>query len=272
MLKNLIRPPFAYIGAKTKLLQWIYQFFPDHVTFVDVFGGTGVVTFNKIPSKNDVYNDINGRIVNFYSVLRDEYSRQILQDLIALTPYSRKEFQNCKNPSEDPIEDARRFYVRQNQSFSGVGRTFGYNRNSKNTLISRFYNLSGGVFDRLKDITFECLPFERIFKNYDSDETLFYCDPPYIGTYGTDEYSCSFDIEEQNKLIACLKNVKGYVVLSSYQHESLSELLDAGWKIETKDFKCTLKNSEQGRNLDHKRTESIYLNPKLKNKIRDRLL
>ena len=144
MLKNLIRPPFCYIGAKTKLLEWIYSFFPEHTTFVDVFGGTGVVTFNKIPSKNDVYNDINGRIVNFYSVLRDEYSRQILQDLIALTPYSRKEFQDCKEPVDDPIEDARRFYVRQNQSFSGTARVFGFEKGAKSNSLSKFYKLVWG--------------------------------------------------------------------------------------------------------------------------------
>ena len=264
MLKNLIRPPFAYIGAKTKLLQWIYQFFPDHVTFVDVFGGTGVVTFNKIPSKNDVYNDINGRIVNFYSVLRDEYSRQILQDLISLTPYSRREFQNCKEPVDDPIEDARRFYVRQNQSFSGTARVFGFEKGAKSNSLSKFYKLAwGGVIERLKNITFENLPFERIFENYDSTETLFYCDPPYFETRGTDEYIEFWDEDKQKKMIKILKNVKGFVVLSGYEHDSLKELLDAGWKLEKKDFVCIMKNTKQGKDCERSRTECLYLSPRV---------
>lgn len=186
MLKNLIRPPFCYIGAKTKLLEWIYSFFPEHTTFVDVFGGTGVVTFNKIPSKNDVYNDINSRIVNFYAVLRDEYKRNQLQDLIALTPYAREEFNRCKEPcADDEIEDARRFYVRQNQSFSGNGRTFGLVCSGINSKRTSFYKTSlGGVAERLKSITFENVSFEKCFELYDSETTLFYCDPPYVETWG----------------------------------------------------------------------------------------
>lgn len=143
MLKNLIRPPFYYIGAKTKLLEWIYSFFPEHTTFVDVFGGTGVVTFNKIPSKNDVYNDINSRIVNFYAVLRDEYMCAMLRDLIALTPFARTELKRSAEPTDDPVEDARRFYVQNNMSFSGNGQVDSFclsrGSNSKKNYFIKFY-------------------------------------------------------------------------------------------------------------------------------------
>jgi DNA adenine methylase len=263
MLKDLIKPPFRYIGAKTKLLDWIYSFFPAHSTFVDVFGGTGVVIFNKTPSKNDVYNDINSNIVNFYRVLRDEYKRNQLQDLIALTPYSRKEFNSCKEPSEDDVEAARRFYVRQNQSFSATGRTWGFEKN-KNCSVSRFYNTAwGGVLARMQSITFDNLPFERMFKNYDSTETLFYCDPPYVETSGTNEYAYFFGEEEQKKLIDTVNNVQGFVIISGYQHDSFNELLDAGWTMKTREFKCTLKNTKQGKDAERDRVECLYLSPRV---------
>jgi DNA adenine methylase len=230
---------------------------------VDVFGGTGVVVFNKTPSKTDVYNDINSSIVNFYAVLRDEYKRNQLQDLIALTPYSREEFNRCKEPSEDAVEDARRFYVRQNQSFSATGRLWGFEKN-KNCLITRFYNTAWGVvLARMQSITFDNLPFERVFENYDSTETLFYCDPPYVETHGTDEYDADFGESEQNKLIEIVKKVKGFVILSGYQHDSLNTLLDAGWTLKTREFKCMMKNTKQGKDADRERIECLYLSPRV---------
>ena len=262
MLKNLIRPPFAYIGAKTKLLQWIYQFFPDHVTFVDVFGGTGVVTFNKIPSKNDVYNDINGRIVNFYSVLRDEYSRQILQDLISLTPYSRREFQNCKEPVDDPIEDARRFYVRQNQSFSGGGTSFGFFKGDQNSPFLGFRKLWDGLLiERLEQIVFECLPFESIFQNYDMETTLFYCDPPYIDTADYKAHCIRYSEDDHKKLIECLLNLKGFAIMSNYENDLNKPLLDAGWHLEKKENCCRFTNNRDCAEKD--RTECLYLSPRV---------
>lgn len=263
MLKNLIRPPFCYIGAKTKLLEWIYSFFPEHTTFVDVFGGTGVVTFNKIPSKNDVYNDINSNIVNFYRVLRNEYKRNQLQDLIALTPYSREEFNSCKESSEDEVEEARRFYVRQNQSFSATGRTWGFEKN-KNCTVSRFYNTAlGEVLARMQSITFENVSFEKCFELYDSETTLFYCDPPYVETWGTYEYAYFFGEEEQKKLIDTVKNVQGFVIISGYQHDSFNELLEFGWTMKTKEFKCTMKNTKQSKDVNRDRTECLYLSPRV---------
>lgn len=265
MLKDLIRPPFAYIGAKTKLLQWIYQFFPDHVTFVDVFGGTGVVTFNKIPSKNDVYNDINGRIVNFYSVLRDEYSRQILQDLIALTPYSRLEFQNCKEPVDDPIEDARRFYVRQNQSFSGKNDGFGIKKDETGSSIkTRFYKkIDDDIFERLENITFESLSFEKMFETYDQETTLFYCDPPYIESLDYKTLSINYTKDDHKRLIECLLNLKGFAIMSNYENELNKPLLDAGWHLEKKDFFCCLSNNDSSVGRESTRTECLYLSPRV---------
>ena len=271
---ELIRPPFAYIGAKTRFLDWIYSFFPHHTTFVDVFGGSGVVTFNKVPSKNDVYNDLNGRIVNFYSVLRDVYMRQVLAELISLTPYSREEFKACKEPSDEPVEDARRFYVKQNMSFSACGHSFGYVRGDATSKHTTFYELDwGGVIKRMQTITFENLPFDRMFENYDSPSTLFYCDPPYIETYGTNEYTGEWGRKEQDRLIDVLRNAKGYVVMSSYEHESLDRLLKEGWQLEKKEVSCAYKNSVDGLGkVDTKRVECLYINPRVVSDVKNRFL
>lgn len=266
-MSDLIRPPFAYIGAKTKLLEWIYSFFPSHSTFVDVFGGTGVVTLNKVPSTVEIFNDINGRIVNFYKVLRDKYSRAVLMDLIDLTPYGRKEFFSCLEPSDNPVEDARRFYVKQNQSFSAVGDSFGFAKGTSNSPVLRFYKRirNSGLLQRIQNITFENISFERAIELYDTDKTLFYCDPPYVDTADYETHGVSYSAVEHNKLIDCLLKVKGFAMLSNYENELNNRLLDAGWKLEKKKFVCLIAHNEKSlkNGVDQERTECLYLSPRV---------
>lgn len=275
-MKDVIKPPFVYIGAKTAHLDWIFSFFPEHDTFVDVFGGSGSVIMNKVPGKNDVYNDINGRLCNFYRVLRDEYKRNQLQDLIALTPYSREEFKDDRHKtSEDDVEDARLFYTKQGMSFSGCGHSFGYVRcGGVSTKLGAFYNTEwGGVVKRMQSVTIDNLPFEKMFENYDDKNTLFYCDPPYVGTRGTDEYSTEFGEKELDSLVECMKGCKGYVILSGYPHEKLEALLKDGWEVERKDVACTFKNSVEGiGKVDVRRTECLYLNPRVVAEVKNRFL
>lgn len=263
-MSELIRPPFSYIGAKTKLLEWLYSFFPPHSTFVDVFGGSGVVTFNKSPSCTEIYNDINGRIVNFYKVIRNKYAREVLTDLIDLTPYGRKEFFDSLEPSEDPIEDARRFYVKQNQCYSAIGMTFGFDKGKANTPVKRFYKRirNSGLLQRLQNITFENLPFERIFELYDTEQTLFYCDPPYVDTADYETHGVSYSAVEHNKLLDCLLKIKGYAMLSNYENDLNKRLLDAGWRLEKKKFVCLI-NHHENNSKSSERVECLYLSPRV---------
>lgn len=58
-----------WFGSKSKFVNKIVDSFPEHNTFVDVFGGSGVVLLNKPQSKIEVYNDIDSRLVNLFKVL-----------------------------------------------------------------------------------------------------------------------------------------------------------------------------------------------------------
>lgn len=71
---------------------------PPHHTYVEVFGGGAALLFNKEPSPVEVYNDIDGNLVNFFRVLRDPEKFQRFYQLLQLTPYSREEFRYCFNP------------------------------------------------------------------------------------------------------------------------------------------------------------------------------
>jgi hypothetical protein len=120
--RSTARSPFPWFGGKQKLADDIIGLFPPHNVYVEVFGGGGSVLLSKTPSTLDVYNDVDDGLVCFFTCLRDEPERLIA--LLELTPYSRSEWQRCRetwaDPTLEPVERARRWYVVASQSFGGM--------------------------------------------------------------------------------------------------------------------------------------------------------
>ena len=79
--------------------------------YCEPFAGSGAVLLNRPPSGVETYNDLDGEVVNFFRVLRDDPDE--LQRKMALTPFSREEFALACQVDESltPLERARRFYV-----------------------------------------------------------------------------------------------------------------------------------------------------------------
>jgi DNA adenine methylase len=102
------RPILRYHGGKFRLAPRIIAHFPPHRVYVEPFGGAGSVLMRKEPSFAEVYNDLDGEVVNVFRVLRDPDRAERLRTLLELTPWSRIEFRACYEPADDPIEQARR--------------------------------------------------------------------------------------------------------------------------------------------------------------------
>ena len=81
------------------------------------------------------------------------------------------------------------------------------------------------IFKLNKVKTFECLDFEKHVEKYDSETTLFYCDPPYYSTefqyYRGAEH---FGKEGHQRLADVLKNIDGKFILSYYDFEGLNSM------------------------------------------------
>ena len=54
--------PFGYFGGKYFMTDKLIPLFPQHKTYVEVFGGSGTILINKELSNIEVYNDIDGEI------------------------------------------------------------------------------------------------------------------------------------------------------------------------------------------------------------------
>lgn len=259
------------IGGKYFMLNKIKKLIPSHRIFVDVFGGSGVVIFNKKPVDINVYNDLDHNFINFFEVVRNN-SEELIRRL-ELTPYSREEFYNCrdnyKKENEDKIEKARQFYVSIKQSFSGDQKSWSFSKKVQKNNFS-FYSSIPKIEilkERLKRIQVECRDWKEIFELYDNKDAFMYCDPPYV--YDTRTSKNYYDIDEMtNKdhiefIDRCLE-LKSKILISGYEHSIYEKLVKNGWNKEKHEMNILANNTSSSKKR-FKKEEIFWYNYDLNN-------
>ncbi len=240
--KKLI--PFGWYGGKFSHLSWLLPLLPPTHSYCEPFAGSAAVLLNREPSQIETYNDLDGEVVNFFRVLRDR--KEQLIEALGFTPFSREEFSlACQlDPTLSSFERARRFYIRARQVRTGLAQTASLGRwaNCKQTsrrgmsgVISRWLGgveLLPDIAERLLRVQIENRPAIDVIELYDSPDTLFYCDPPYVHDTRGDSKAYQYEMTDHDhqELADLLNSVKGLVALSNYD----SPLFDAlyprgGW-------------------------------------------
>lgn len=228
-----------YPGAKWRISEWIISHFPEHKVYCEPFFGSGAVFFNKPQTYIETINDIDGNIVNLFKVCRD--NPEELARLIEFTPFAREEFINCYDKSDDPIEQARRTLVRYHQSFGTSNsskrswrnvQTYGGPRTA--TMWNYLPGRISEVCERLKEAQIENVDAIELIKRYDDENTLIYCDPPYLRSLRKKNmYAYEASDEYHVELLDALKKSKSKIVLSGYDNQMYNEAL-AGWNTDEK--------------------------------------
>jgi len=270
-----MKSPLRWVGGKFYLTKQVISLFPSHQVYVEVFGGAGHVLFTKNPSPLEVYNDIDENVINFFKVLRD--NSEELYKRLEFVPYSRKlfyewrkEFKNGKFKNLESVEWACKWFtlVRQSYASNLESRTpsWGYNKRTNNKNVKSFNTskeLLLKVAKRLLNVQIECLDFRKIFEIYDDEDTLFYCDPPYIDI--TRYYDNNFVLKDHIDLANILNNVKGKVILSYYPHKLLDDLYKGWNKKNVKSLLHSLPIKDDGKRI--KVDELLLYNFKAKKQL-----
>ncbi len=109
---------FGWYGGKFRHLSWLLPLPPECNHYCEPFSGSAAVLLNRTPSPVETYNDIDGEVVNFFRVLRDQKDQLI--ETIGLTPFSREEFYRAvSRQRERPISagfGARQALLREGQA------------------------------------------------------------------------------------------------------------------------------------------------------------
>jgi DNA adenine methylase len=235
---------FGWYGGKYSHLDWLLPLLPACHHYCEPFGGSAAVLINREPAPVETYNDVDGGAVNFFRVLRDKPDQ--LVRAIGLTPFSREEFYLAVN--KDPgkrsdVERARMFFVRARQTRTGLAQTASLGRwaNCKNTsragmsgAVSRWLGSVETLADvalRLLRVQIENRPATDVIALYDSKQTLFYCDPPYVHSSRGDKNAYGFELDDygHSQLAKVLNNCRGKVAVSGYRCTLMDDLYN-GWR------------------------------------------
>ena len=267
-LHGLTKTPITYYGGKQTMSKLIISLIPDHNLYCEPFVGGGAVFFAKEPSPVEVINDLNGDVVNFYQVCKQEFSK--LNKLIQATPHSRKLHSEAatilKNAKEkDNIKRAWAFWVQTNMSFSA--RIFGgYAFERKTNGVSKaIFNkkqvFTSEICNRLDLVDIECNDALKVIQSRDTRDSFFYIDPPYfnsdMGHYG------GYSENDFRNLLEVLSEIEGKFLLSSYPSKILNE-----YKSRNNWFQNSLeKKVAVTKQTNKKKTEVLTANYNIKRKI-----
>jgi DNA adenine methylase len=243
------RPLLRYHGGKWRLADWIISQFPEHQIYVEPYGGAASVLLRKSTSYAEIYNDLDGEIVNLFRVMRTAGAELI--EAVRLTPYAREEFFLSFKAADGPVEQARRTLIR---SFMGYGgnltranrdgtpqrtgfRT--YSKKNRHSIPARDWaHLSEALpatINRLQGVIIEHRDAMVVMAEHDSENTLHYVDPPYVhSTRGFDAggsirgYRFEMDDAAHRTLATFLKGLSGKIIVSGYDCPLYTELYN-GW-------------------------------------------
>ncbi|KXL50254.1 MAG: hypothetical protein FE78DRAFT_27537 [Acidomyces sp. 'richmondensis'] len=228
----------------------------------------------KAPSPIEVYNDIDRGCVTFYRVLRDPSLFPEFFRRAQLMPYSRAEFDDARDAwdaPDDVIDQALRWFIVARWSFSGrwgapmsydLSRPLSRGGSAISQWLSSVDRLPA-VHARLQRCLIEQDTWDTILTRYDTPDTLFYCDPPYIVDTRyegrAEGYVHDFTLADHAALVDRMLQVQGMVVLSGYDHPLYDRLEAAGWDKATHSARVMAHNP---RNAGYAlRTECLWMNP-----------
>lgn len=92
---RITRPVLRYPGGKYRIAKWIISHFPQHNFYVEPYGGAGSVLMHKAKCQGEIYNDLDGDVVNVFRILRDLKKAKELERLLRLTPFA---YEDIKMP------------------------------------------------------------------------------------------------------------------------------------------------------------------------------
>lgn len=244
----------SWIGGKKLIRNKILEMFPEETfeRYIEVFGGAGWVLFSsERHAKMEVYNDVNGNLVNLFRCIK--HHPEAFQKELEFILMSREQFFDAKEQIEvkglTDIQRAARFYILIKESFGSDIRTFGVRPRDMANAIEYISEVS----KRLRMVVIENQDFERILKTYDKKNALFYLDPPY---YEAEKYyPDKFMPEDHLRLKEALGRIKGKFILSYNDCEYIRKLYDGYSIVEVE----RMHNLVQGKGKEKPRYKELLI-------------
>ncbi|ADL52161.1 DNA adenine methylase [Clostridium cellulovorans] len=217
----MLKSPITRLGGKSRLRKNIIEIIPEHTCYVELFFGAGWVYFGKEPSKVEVINDIDKELINLFKMMK--YHAPEIERMLEYEFSGRDIFEEYKNVTIENLTEinrAVRFLYLITQSFAGRGNNYGYGSTRQPSQQIFHKEVLSAIKERLRNTYVENLSFEKIIDKYDSENSFFFCDPPYFETAG---YGFEFGEKEHLLLRDKLSKLNGKFLLTINDHEKVRE-------------------------------------------------
>jgi DNA adenine methylase len=232
-----MNPVLKYRGGKSREIPNFLQYIPDDFDrYIEPFLGGGAVYFYLEPD-NAILNDVNARLIGFYTELRDHYPemRVQLDHLQADYEANQADFKRRKllqpdeiipnaneelyyrmrtlyNYPDDSFMDGVLYFFINKTAYSGMIR---YNSSGEyNVPFGRYPNLNTRLVtqqhnDLLQSAELFNVDYSQIFAMAQENDFIF-LDPPYdcvFNDYGNIDMMNGFDEEQHRRLAADFRNL-----------------------------------------------------------------
>lgn len=268
MGKFKVRPLVRYHGGKGHLYKWILNNFSSHEVYVEPFGGGASVLLNKEPSTKEIYNDLEQSIFNLFSIVQKRVSD--LVEILKPIPHKKEiylenleTYRSSEFFSLSSLEKAKVTYIVLRQSRAGTATTYSWSKRICKGIPEEEYGWESSkeniinIHNRIKNVELYNKSAIDIIKQYDSTETFFYLDPPYLDSTRVSKkvYKKEMTIEDHILLLDLINQVKGKIMLSGYSSQLYDQKLSS-WNKRTK---SSVLHSSHSKKKTQK-TECLWLN------------
>ena len=248
-----MKTPITYYGGKQRLCKYILPMIPEHRLYCEPYFGGGALFFSKQPSKVEVINDHDERLITFYRQVVDNFDN--LQAMIQSTLCSESMWLKArrifhgnrehKAASVTDLEIAWSVWVMCNMSYSAspnCGWKWDNMASTPLMLEAKRKAFTQTLQKRLATVQISCRHAVTVIEQRDSADTFFYIDPPYLGC--VQQHYSGFSSNDLEELIMTLSMLKGKFILSHFWNDKLKDAVDKfGWKVKIIDQPLTVANS-----------------------------
>lgn len=243
------RSPVKYHGGKYYLARWIISHFPAHTIYVEPYGGGASVLLNKTPSETEVYNDLEPGIYSLFYIIKNDFER--LLNVLQMIDCREEVFLAAKEKLKTSLETfdlGLNTLILRRMSRGAYGQVFSWSKRltvggvveEENAWITMKEKELHKIHDRIKNIQIYNKDAIEIIKQFDSPDTLFYLDPPYVRetrtslrTVGAWDYLKEMSKEQHIQLAETLNQIQGKAIISGYPSDLYNSLY-ASWKKDSK--------------------------------------
>lgn len=224
-----MKPVITYYGGKQRIASKICEVIDTipHLTYVEPFcGGAAVLFAKELYNKRnyrEVLNDYDDRIITLYRVCQEQ--KEDLLHLLKHTPNSQEEYKRSLSILRNKEHFSKLWIawavvIQTKQSFAGgIGKGWQTARKGPNhsKIWKNHLNSLEQILDRLLDVYLSCEDALKCIKRWDSPNTLFYVDPPYVNT--SQGHYKGYTVDNLQELCYTLDSVQGTFILSGYNSE-----------------------------------------------------